>query len=208
VKERHIRVGDDLTSDDVVIVRGGLPGPRRLREETQRNYSIYGTFGVCAFAARDVPLDELAQSVPLVRFEHLTLMAAGDLRKAGLTLEPTGRDRRHYTINLGEGAARVGALWGCSHRIWTNPPAPVEQAVDLPADLNSEDDDGLGWTTMVFARHPDRVKVGAHLLAGDRNGQAIVRIVAVDPDGQVHFTILPDPVVENRHLLEDPGRGQ
>jgi hypothetical protein len=39
------------------------------------------------------------------------------------------------------------------------------------------------------------------LLAGNRGGQAVVRIVAVDDDGQVHIAILPDPVVKNRHLL-------
>jgi len=39
------------------------------------------------------------------------------------------------------------------------------------------------------------------LLAGNRYGQAVVRIVAVDDDGQVHFAILPGPVAKNRHLL-------
>jgi len=39
------------------------------------------------------------------------------------------------------------------------------------------------------------------LLAGNRFGQAVVRIVAVDDDGQVHFTILPGAVEKNRHLL-------
>jgi len=37
--------------------------------------------------------------------------------------------------------------------------------------------------------------------AVDRFGRAVVRIVAVDDDGQVHFTILPGPVAKNRHLL-------
>ncbi len=30
----------------------------------------------------------------------------------------------------------------------------------------------------------------------------MVRVVAVDADGQVHFSILPGSVAKNRHLLD------
>jgi hypothetical protein len=33
-------------------------------------------------------------------------------------------------------------------------------------------------------------------------GRAVVRVVSVDDDGQVHFTILPGSVEKNRHLLD------
>lgn len=39
------------------------------------------------------------------------------------------------------------------------------------------------------------------LLAGNTAGRAVVRISAVDPDGQVHFVILPGSVAKNRHLI-------
>jgi len=39
------------------------------------------------------------------------------------------------------------------------------------------------------------------LLAGSQ-AQAVVRVVAIDDDGQVHFSILPGPVAKNRHLLD------
>ncbi|MDQ1499966.1 MAG: hypothetical protein QOI86_3306 [Actinomycetota bacterium] len=71
---------------------------------------------------------------------------------------------------------------------------PEATGRDLVADLNAEDDDGLGWSTLADAADPERVVPGAMLLAGNRYGQAVVRIVAVDEDGQVHFTILPGPV--------------
>jgi len=77
----------------------------------------------------------------------------------------------------------------------------VRNQLDLIADLNAEDDDGLGWSTLADAAHPECVVPGAMLLAGHRYGQAVVRIVAVNDDGQVHFTILPRPVAKNRHLL-------
>ena len=73
--------------------------------------------------------------------------------------------------------------------------------IDLIADLNAEDDDGLGWSTLADARTRDRIVSGAMVLAGNRLGQAVVRIVAVDDDGQVHFSILPGSVAKNRHLL-------
>ena len=74
--------------------------------------------------------------------------------------------------------------------------------LDLLADLNAQDDDGLGWSTLADAAVPDRVQPGAMLLAGNDQAQAVVRVVAVDDDGQVHFTILPGSVAKNRHLLD------
>ena len=73
--------------------------------------------------------------------------------------------------------------------------------IDIEADLNAQDDDGLGWSTLADARQPERVKPGTLLLAGNGFGQAVVRVVAVDEDGQVHFSILPGSVEKNRHLL-------
>jgi hypothetical protein len=77
----------------------------------------------------------------------------------------------------------------------------MDEEVDLVADLNAEDDDGLGWSTLASAREPAKVQAGAFLLVGNRYGQAVVRVVAVDTDGQVHFSILPGSVAKNRHLL-------
>ena len=38
------------------------------------------------------------------------------------------------------------------------------------------------------------------LLAGNQEAQAVVRVVAVDDDGQIHFAILPGSLAKNRHL--------
>ena len=73
--------------------------------------------------------------------------------------------------------------------------------LDLIADLNAQDDEGIGWSTVADARESSRVKPGTMLLAGTRHGRAVVRVVAVDDDGQVHFVILPGSVEKNRHLL-------
>lgn len=77
----------------------------------------------------------------------------------------------------------------------------MDLELDIEADLNAQDDDGLGWSTVSDARDRSRVKPGAMLLAGNQFGRAVVRVVAVDADGQVHFSILPGSVEKNRHLL-------
>jgi hypothetical protein len=74
--------------------------------------------------------------------------------------------------------------------------------LDLVADLNAQDDDGLGWSTLADAVVADRVHPGAMLLAGNSQARAVVRIIAVDDDGQVHFAILPGSIAKNRHLLD------
>ena len=77
----------------------------------------------------------------------------------------------------------------------------ITDELDLMADLNAEDDDGRGWSTLDDAVDPRRVVPRAMLLAGNTAGRAVVRISAVDPDGQVHFVILPGSEAKNRHLI-------
>jgi hypothetical protein len=77
----------------------------------------------------------------------------------------------------------------------------VCETLDLIADLNAQDDDGLGWSTLAEATDPQRVQPGMMLLAGNSAARAVVRIVALDDDGQVHFAVLPGSIASNRHLL-------
>jgi len=77
----------------------------------------------------------------------------------------------------------------------------MESRIDLAADLNDEDDEGLGWSSLSEALDPGWIRPGAMLVAGNRQAQAVVRVVAVDDDGQVHFTVLPGSVDKNRHLI-------
>jgi hypothetical protein len=49
----------------------------------------------------------------------------------------------------------------------------MEPEIDLVADLNAEDDDGLGWSTLADARDA----------------------------GQVHFAVMPGALEKNRHLI-------
>jgi hypothetical protein len=56
--------------------------------------------------------------------------------------------------------------------------------IDLVADLNAEDDEGLGWSALSDARDPSGIRPGVMLVAGNRHAQAVVRVVAIDDDGE------------------------
>lgn len=103
-----------------MLVRGGELDPDVLSADALRYHSIYGVYGISVFAVRDATLDELAQQVPLVRFERLTLLTVGDVIAAGLRLEPTGRNPRHYTVSFDDLGDGVRQLAGCPHRVVPN----------------------------------------------------------------------------------------
>ncbi|MHB1534122.1 MAG: hypothetical protein ACYC1D_05825 [Acidimicrobiales bacterium] len=56
MKQRHLRPGDRLGDDDLIVVRGGRLDQVLLRDDAIRYFSIYGTYGVSVFATRQTPL--------------------------------------------------------------------------------------------------------------------------------------------------------
>lgn len=115
-----MRAGQDLPDEVTVIVRGGELDRGLLRQDADRNHAIYGTYGLSVFAVEGITLDELAQQAPLVRFERLTLMTVGAIRAAGLRLEPTGRNPRHYDICFEELEPGITRLLICEYTVWAN----------------------------------------------------------------------------------------
>ena len=120
MKLRRLRDGDVLGDDRIVLVRGSELDPDVLTADALRYHSIYGVYGISVFAVRDATLEELAQQVPLVRFGRLTLLTVGDVIAAGLRLEPTGRNPRHYTASFADLVDGVRRLAGCPHRVVPN----------------------------------------------------------------------------------------
>ncbi|HZA78208.1 MAG TPA: hypothetical protein VE623_17645 [Acidimicrobiales bacterium] len=101
-------------------MRGGDLDADIIRADAQRMHSVYGIYGISVFAPRGLTLDELAQQPPLVRFSGLTILTVADIRAAGLRLEATGRNPRHFTIILAD-LDGAGALSACPRRRWPNP---------------------------------------------------------------------------------------
>lgn len=121
MKKRYVRPGDHLADETVLVVRGGELDAVLLGADATRMHDIYGIFGISVFAVRSIPLDELAQLSPLVRFARLTLMTVGALRSSGLELEAMGRNPKHFTIVFPELDEGVEAMIACEHRTIDNP---------------------------------------------------------------------------------------
>jgi hypothetical protein len=120
MKLRRLREGDVL-DDGITLVRGGELDAGVLRADAIRYHTVYGGYGISVFAARGATLDELAQQVPLVRFVTLTLVKVAAVRGAGLRLEPTGRNSRHYTVGFDDLDLGIAALARCAHQVVPNP---------------------------------------------------------------------------------------
>jgi len=119
-KRRHVRDGDRLDDDDTIVIRGGRLDPAVLRIDAERYHTIYGEYGISVFAARGATIDELAQAVPLVRFETLTSSesaiygppGSGSIRPAG-----TRSTSRSRSTTSNEGSTRSRR----EHLNWINP---------------------------------------------------------------------------------------
>ena len=120
MKLRRLRDGGVLENGDVVLVRGGDLAPDILSADAVRYISVYGTYGISVSAVRDATVDELAQQVQLVRFGSLALLKVGDVLAAGMRLEPTGRNPRHYTVGFDVLEDGVGRLASCPHQVVPN----------------------------------------------------------------------------------------
>lgn len=66
-------------------------------------------------------------------------------------------------------------------------------AVDLPVDLNSEDDTGCPWGLMAEAPDPSRITEGAWIVVGSPLTQAAAQVTSIT-GGVVHVRPLPGQV--------------
>jgi hypothetical protein len=72
------------------------------------------------FAVLDATIDELAQQAPLVRIDRLSLPTVGDVLAAGMRLEPTGRDPRHFTVGFDDLEVGLRRLASCARQVVPN----------------------------------------------------------------------------------------
>lgn len=76
--------------------------------------------------------------------------------------------------------------------------------VDLPLDLNTQDETGLPWTFLDEAPDPSRIVQGAWIVVGGPQAQAVAQVVSIEslPQGDlVHVRPLLGPVSDYGHLL-------
>ena len=80
--------------------------------------------------------------------------------------------------------------------------------VDIPADLNSEDETGFVWTFLDEAPDPSVIGAGALVVAGTELTPAVCEVVdLVDKTVGtiVHLRILPGAVSQYRRMLDRVG---
>lgn len=76
--------------------------------------------------------------------------------------------------------------------------------IDIPADLNSEDETGLVWTFLDEAAEPDAIRPGAIVVAGSELTPAVCEVVDLVPKPVgtvVHLRVLPGSIGQYRRLL-------
>jgi hypothetical protein len=88
-KERARR-GDRPRLAATVVIRGDLLDPDALAKSAQRNFDVYGFYGVSVFAETvEIPWTDLA-ATRFIAVRWLVLFTAGDLQAAGLDLWDKG----------------------------------------------------------------------------------------------------------------------
>lgn len=111
---------EDLQDDALVAVRGGTLDRDTLIADAMRTFRRFGEYAVSVLAApTDEDFDLLARTT-LLRYERLTVMTAGAIRRAGLELRPTFR-RPHYSVMLPDLSADVERLAPCDNESRPNP---------------------------------------------------------------------------------------
>lgn len=110
---------EEIIDDALVVVRGGLLDPARLKRDATLTFRRFGEYGISVLAVADEAALDVIAGTTLQREPVLTLMRMGTLRTAGLEVRPTFR-RPHFTVVLPDLDADVARLVACDNVVRDN----------------------------------------------------------------------------------------
>jgi hypothetical protein len=118
-KKRRARRGEPLPGPSALVLRGDLLDPEEIAASAERNYEVYGFFGISVFAeVGGTTFDDIAMTT-LARARWIAVFTAEDLVAAGLELWDTDQ-APHYDVVHTELAELVGRFVDTPHRIVRN----------------------------------------------------------------------------------------
>jgi hypothetical protein len=117
-KTRQVR--DEPPPDDAaLLLRGNLLTEAILATTALDNFEVYGFYGISMWAAVGSATQGSLLATKLARQEVVAVFKAGDLRRAGLELRPTGA-APHYDVVHSDVAHLVAKLIECPHEVIDN----------------------------------------------------------------------------------------